>query len=326
VQGRFLAAKDYAARVLELALHEGDVVFTSQAYAHLGHTSCYMGCFAEARANLADALAAYNAVDHLVHLSIAGLDPGIHSLATMGWNEWFLGYPDRALSAAREAMTLASGRGHPQNVEHALSSACYTHLLRRDPDAALGCLDAALAISLEQGYRMRIAMLRVLRGWALSAQGNVQDALIELSEGLAEYRATGAQASQTHYLALLADGYQRAGRITEGLSTIAEARALEGENWWAAELDRIEGDLLLASATSQEDRAEQSYRNAMETARQQHAISWKLRACLSLARLLCRRARIAEARDLLAPVYGWFTEGFDTQDLKEAKALLDELT
>jgi predicted ATPase/class 3 adenylate cyclase len=326
VQGRFLAAKDYAARVLELAQRERDLVFTSQAHAHLGHTSCYMGRFAEARANLAGALAAYDPNDHLVHLSIAGLDPRIMSLSTMGWNEWFLGYPDRALSAAREAMTLAKGHGHPQNIEHALNSASYTHLLRREPDAALDYLDAAQAISHEQGYRMRIAMLRVLRGWARSAQGDGRRALIELSEGFAEYRATGAQASCTQYLALLADGYRRAGRITEGLSTIAEAQASEGEKWWAAERHRIEGDLLLASAVSEEDRAEQSYRSAMETARQQQAKSWELRACRSLADLMCRQGRTTEARDLLAPVYGWFAEGFDTADLKEAKALLDELT
>ena len=129
----------------------------------------------------------------------------------------------------RKAITLAKGHGHPQNIEHALSSACYTHLLRGEPDAAVGYLDAAQAISEEQGYRMRIAMLRVLRGWALSAQGDSQGALIALSEGFAEYRATSAQASQIQYLALLADGYRRAGRITEGLSTIAEARAMEGE-------------------------------------------------------------------------------------------------
>jgi predicted ATPase len=172
---------------------------------------------------------------------------------------------------------------------------------------------------------MRIAMLRLLRGWELSLQGDDRGALIELSQGFAEYRATGAQASNTQYLALLAQGYRRSGRITEGLSTIAEARALEGENWWAAELHRIEGDLLLASATSQEDEAEQSYRYAIETARQQQAKSWELRACRSLARLLCRQARIVEVRDLLQPVYGWFTEGFDTPDLKDAKALLDEL-
>src|SRR5262249_28257964 len=117
VQGRFLAAKNYAARVLELAQREGDTVFIPQAYVHLGHTFCYMGCFVESRANLAEALAAYDPDDHLVHLSIAGLDPGVMSLATMGWNEWFLGYPDRALSAACEAITLARGQGNPQNIE-----------------------------------------------------------------------------------------------------------------------------------------------------------------------------------------------------------------
>jgi class 3 adenylate cyclase/predicted ATPase/DNA polymerase III delta prime subunit len=326
VQGRFLAAKNYAAKALELAKRERDRVFTAQAYSNLGHTCCYMGCFAEARAHLADALAAYDPSDHLVGLLIAGHDPGTKSLSTMAWNEWFLGYPDRALAAAREAITQANGRGHPQNLEDALNSAGNTHLLRGEPDAALGCLEAAWAISQDQGYRMRIAMLRVLRGWALSAKGDDRGALIELSEGLAEYRATGAQASLTQYLALLAEGYRRAGRITEGQSAIAEARALEGEKWWAAELHRIEGDLLLASATSREGQAEQSYRNAIETACQQQAKSWELRACRSLARLWRDQGRHAEARDLLAPVYGWFTEGFDTADLKDAKALLDELT
>ena len=125
---------------------------------------------------------------------------------------------------------------------------------------------------------------------------------------------------------MLADGYRRTDRITEGLSTIGKARALEGEKWWAAELHRIEGDLLLASATSQEDRAEQSYRNAIEIACQQQAKSWELRACRSLAHLLSRQGRTIEARGLLQPVYRWFTEGFDTADLKDAKRLLDELT
>jgi predicted ATPase len=154
-------------------------------------------------------------------------------------------------------------------------------------------------------------------------------ALTELSEGLAEYRATGARAWQTNFLALLAIGYLRAGKYAEGLTTIAEAHSLarvQDEYWWEPELHRLEGDLLLASACLAQDRVEQCYQNALESARRREAKSWELRATISMARLWRDQLKRQQAGDLLAPIYGWFTEGFDTLDLKQAKALLDELT
>jgi predicted ATPase len=143
---------------------------------------------------------------------------------------------------------------------------------------------------------------------------------------LTGYRATGARAWQTNFLALLAIGYLHAGRYAEGLSTIGEARNLatrQDEYWWESELHRLECDLLLASVGIRQDRVERCYRSALGSARRQAAKSWELRAAVSLARLLRDQGRRDEAREVLAPVYGGFTEGFDTLDLKEATALLD---
>ena len=175
---------------------------------------------------------------------------------------------------------------------------------------------------------MRDAMARVMQGWALSLRGAGHEALTHLSAAVKDYRATGARAWQTYFLALLARAYCNAGLVTEGLQTVGEACGLsmnQAEHWWDAELSRIEGDLHVASSGSQDARAEECYRNAIETALRQQARSWELRAATSLARLLGNQGRRAEAHELLAPIYGWFTEGFDTADLKEAKALLAEL-
>ena len=151
---------------------------------------------------------------------------------------------------------------------------------------------------------MRDAQARVMQGWALSLQGEVCEALAQLAAAVTDYRATGARAWQTNFLALLAQAQCSAGLVSDGLQTIGEARALsvnQAEYWWDAELSRIEGDLQLASSGSQDGRAEEYYRNAMETARRQQARSWELRAATSLARLLANQGRRAEARELLGP-------------------------
>jgi tetratricopeptide (TPR) repeat protein len=324
VQGRCLAARDYGSQCLHIARGKGDRIFTVQANANLAHTLCMMGSFVDARSRIAEALAEYDQNDYLSHRAVSGLDPESFCLGIAGWNEWFLGYPDRALQAALHAGAGARSQGYPQTVDQALHSAAHTHLLRREPEAAHSYLDSALAISREHGFRQRIAQVRLMRGWALASQTDNGGALTELSEGLAGYRATGARAWQTNFLAVLAIGYLRAGRYTEGLSTITEARSLatlQDEYWWETELHRLEGDLLLASAGPSQDRVERCYQNAMGSARRQEAKSWEVRAAVSLARLLRHQGRGDEAREILAPVYGWFTEGFDTTDLNEAKAL-----
>jgi class 3 adenylate cyclase/predicted ATPase len=328
VQGKGLAARGYGAQCLDVAKRKGDRIFSVQANANLAHTLCGMGSFADARSHLVEALAGYDPNDCLSHRAISGLDPQSFCLGIAGWNEWFLGYPDRALQAGRQAVAVARSQGYPQSVDQALQAVAHTHLLRREPEAALNYIDLALAMSREHGFSMRIATARLMRGWMLLSRTDDRSALTELSEGLAEFRATGARAWQTNFLALLAIGCLRDGKYAEGLSTIAEAQSLaraQDEYWWEPELHRLEGDLLLTSAGLAQDRVEQCYKNALESARRREAKSWELRAAMSMARLWRDQGKRDEARELLAPIYGWFTEGFDTLDLKRAKALLDEL-
>jgi len=185
-----------------------------------------------------------------------------------------------------------------------------------------------LAVTTEEMLPFFCAHAMVLRGWALVEQGQCEEGIAQLREGLVAYRATGAELECSHWLALLAEAYRDTGQPKEGLRVIAEALdhvAQTGIVYYEAELHRLEAELRLRLDTPDEQRAEISLRRALETARQQQAKSWELRAATSLARLWGEHGRRAEARNLLAPVYGWFTEGFDTADLKEAKALLDQL-
>jgi predicted ATPase len=166
----------------------------------------------------------------------------------------------------------------------------------------------------------------IYRGWAKVRDGNVAEGVSLLHSGSTAYRTTGAQGNMPYHIALLAATCEIAGRIEESLTLLDEALWIAdrtGERWLAAELNRHKGRLLLRQGHSEV--AEELYRKALSIAEEQEAKLWELRAAASLARLRRDQGRRAEARDLLAPVYGWFTEGFDTPDLKEAKALLDEL-
>ena len=188
--------------------------------------------------------------------------------------------------------------------------------------------ETALAITTEEIIPFFRAHAIMLRGWALVEEGQGEEGVAQLREGYAAYCGDGAQIECSHWLALLAEAYRDTGRPTEGLRPIAEALdhvAQTGIVYYEAELHRLDGELRLHLDAPDEQRAEASFRRALEIARRQQAKSWELRAATSLARLRGEQGRRMEARDLLAPVYGWFTEGFDTADLREAAALLSEL-
>jgi class 3 adenylate cyclase/predicted ATPase len=328
VQGRSRRARDHAVRCLGIAETLGDRFFAVLAHASLGHTLSIMGRFSEARESLATAVAEYRPGDFARSTLAFGIEPKVIALTTAGWNEWFLGYPDSALAAALGAIALARELGHPQTLDQALNNAPYTHLLRREPNAALGDIEGGLALAREHGFTMRIGQLRVLEGWVGLLKGDSEQAVRKISGGMSRYEATGARTWRTFRLALLAESYRKAKRIDEGLSALSEARetgVAQDEYWWDAELWRLQGDLLLDSPHREAEQIEGCYSAALETARRQQAKGWELRAATSLARLRRDQGRRAEGRDLLAPVYTWFTEGFGTPDLKDAKALLDEL-
>jgi len=246
----------------------------------------------------------------------------------LAWSLWYLGYPDQALARIQEALALAQELSHPVTLQYALSSAAIVHQLRVEASAARARAEAALAISHEQGFAQALAQGTILRGWALTREGQAAEGIPQMPQGLAAYCATGAEAWRHYWLALLAEAYGTAGQIAEGLTTLAEALALvekNGECYCEAECHRLKGDLLLALSPDRQAEAEACFRQALAVARRQQAKSLELRAAMSLSRLWQRQGKRAEARELLAPIYGWFTEGFDTADLQEAQALLEAL-
>jgi predicted ATPase len=181
----------------------------------------------------------------------------------------------------------------------------------------------------EQGFHFYVPQGLILEGWALAAEGLVQEGAQQMREGLASLRAMGADARRSYFLGLLAEVCLCADQYDAGLEAVSEGLDLvrtNGECWWQAELHRLQGELLLTRAGNDQTRACSCFARALDLSRQQKAKSLELRAATSLARLWAEQGRRAQARDLLAPVYGWFTEGFETADLKDAKALLDELT
>ena len=195
-----------------------------------------------------------------------------------------------------------------------------------DPTSRELCVDKLVAVAADQGFLQWLAIGTIHRGWAKAKNGDVVEGISLLRNGLAAYHANGSELWMPHHTALLARAYDIAERIEEALAALDEALQIAekiGERWLDAELYRQKGQLLLRQGHA--EAAEELYRKALGIAREQQAKLWELRAAVSLSRLRRDQGRRAEARDLLAPVYGWFTEGFDTPDLKEAKKLLEEL-
>jgi predicted ATPase len=200
---------------------------------------------------------------------------------------------------------------------------------RQEAPLTQACAEALITIAAEHGFSQQVTEVTPLRGWALAMSGHGEEGLSQLQQGLAAYRATGAARDRPYHLALLAEASAQAGQTTEGLEALAEALATlaqSGVLWWEAELHRLKGELLLQHAVAQPGEAEACFQQALAVARRQQAQSLELRAAMSLARLWQGQGKRSEAHQLLAAVYGWFTEGFDTADLQEAKALFDELT
>jgi predicted ATPase len=257
-----------------------------------------------------------------------GFNCGSNCYFFLGRVLWHLGYPDQALRCAHQAVAIAEAVSHSVSLAGALSWAAALHQLRGEVGRAREVAETDLALTTEQGIGFFRSHAVILRGWALAEQGQCEEGIAEVREGLAAYRALGADLESSHWLALLAEAYGDWGRPAEGLSLITEALdhvAQTGIVYYEAELHRLHGELRLRLDALDEQRAETSFQRALEIARVQEAKSWELRAATSLARLWGEQGRRAEAHDLLTPVYGWFTEGFNTQDLKAAKALLDKL-
>jgi class 3 adenylate cyclase/predicted ATPase len=264
----------------------------------------------------------------------------------LAWILWMLGYPDRALQHGHQALTWAQEGSHPFSLAFVLYILTRLHQWRREEQQTLEHAKAALHLSTQYGFIQRLALVTILQGWALAGQEHhYQEGLTQIQQGLETWHATGAALLRPYGLALLAEVYSKTGQINEGLRVLTEALALvdtTGERHWEAELYRLKGELLLQSSVRYsvsgvstlhpalrtpdlETEAETCFHQALAIARRQQAKSLELRAAMSLSRLWQQQGKRTAARHLLADIYGWFAEGFDTADLREARTLLNAL-
>jgi predicted ATPase len=326
VRAAHQTAWELGEQCLRWAQQVQDPALLLEAHRPLGITSFCLGEIVSARAHLEQGIALYDPQRHRSHAFLYSIDPGMACCAYAAWALWLLGYAGQALQRSQEAILLA--QEHPLSLAQALSWTAWLHQLRREPQAAQERAEKVMALCSEQRFPYFLAWGTILQGWALAAQGQGGAGIAQMRQGLAAHRATGAEEHRPFFLALLAEAHGRAGQVEEGLSVLTEALAAvnkTGERVYEAELYRLKGELLQKQATAM-GAVEECFRQAVSVARQQSAKSLELRAVMSLSRLLKAQGQTTEARQMLTEIYAWFTEGFDTADLQEAKALLEALT
>jgi tetratricopeptide (TPR) repeat protein len=311
-------------RLLHLTSGAADEGLRLQAH-HSAWTTClFAGEPLAAREHCEAGRRLYDPERHRFHQRLyGGHDPGVCARYMSAQVNWLLGYPDKALAIGSEALALAEQVAHPLSLELVLLFNAMLHLDRGEPDLALRRLEAAESLVAEQRLGFVIDP-RFLRGAALNAQGTFDEAVACLRDAIAA--RLGAITFRPYGFARLAEALARQGQHERSLVAVREgmqAQEETGVRRWRAELHRLEGIAL--SGLNRREEAQDAFAEALHVARTQQSKSYGLRAATSLARLWGERCRRAEARDFLAPVYGWFTEGFDTADLREAKALLDDL-
>lgn len=347
VRGESQTARELGEQLLRLAQSAQAPAFLLEAHYALGISTYLLGEFLAARAHFEQSITLYDSQQHRSHALLYGFDTGVACLSLLSRTLWYLGYPDQALKRTCEAVTLAQKLTHPQSLAFALVFASGVHRSRREGQAAQARAEETIALSREQGFVFWGAEGTFYRGWALAEQGHGEEGVTQVRQGVAGWRATGAKGYGTGILTLLVDACEKVGQVEEGLSVLAEALAgVEnmGEHYGEAELYRLKGELMLKQfgvphsrpltpntqhaipSLQAEAEAEGCFLKAIEIARGQRAKSWELRATVSLARLWQQQGKKDEARHMLADIYNWFTEGFDTKDLQEAKVLLEELT
>jgi predicted ATPase len=325
VRGEPRRSLEIAEDALAFAQRSGEPMLLGIAHWLSGNAQWWLADLAVARRHLEEGVALYDAERDPAETARQGFDNGAACHAFLGRVLWHLGFPDQGLVHAEAAISSASAAAHPfsKSFAHAWAAALYQ--LRGEAELCQENAEAALAIGTEQVIPFFAAHGMVLGGWALAKLGQTEEGLARLRAGIDAYRAIGAKIEEIHWLALLVEICRETGRIEEALSTLREAFAVTeqtGIRCFEAELHRLEGELRLRVDDKQ---SQACFHRALGIARAQNAKSFELRAALSLACLWCDQGKGDEAHNLLAPVYSWFTEGFDTSDLKKAKGLLDEL-
>jgi predicted ATPase len=310
--------------------NDSDLLMLAQHAA--GVTLSALGQHSDALRELERAIAIHDPERHASTAFAYGQDSGVVCRSQAAFSLWFLGYPDQARRKAEEAVELAERLNHPYSLAAALDFSAWVDQLRGDSQAAQEHAEAAIAISTKHDFVFWLLTGMILRGWALTARDQVAEGIAQMGQALAGYQQTGAGILRPYYQALLADVYVRNGKETEAFQLLDEAEATvqaNDERWWEAELYRLKGELTLkqpAPQSSQSDRekiAETYFDRAFQVASSQAAKSLELRAATSRARLWMKQGKTSEAKRMLGETYGWFTEGFDRPDQREAKTLLE---
>ena len=291
----------------------------------MGHALLLTGDLTEGRAHYNRSLALYDPAKHRSMAAIFGQDAGMAALSHRSWTLWLLGYPEAALADAEQALSSAREMGHAATLMYALYHAAHPHIYCGQYAAANAHVGELARLADDKGALLWKAYGMLTQGVLLTVAGKPLDAVQIFNSGITAYRSTRATEKVPWWLSYLARAHAELGQFDDAWRCIGEAvTAVEitKERWCEAEAYRFAGEIALQSPTPDTVKAEAYFERALAVARQQRAKSWELRAAMSLARLRRDQGNVAQARDLLAPVYDWFTEGFETHDLKEAKALL----
>lgn len=326
VKGELAAALELGEELLHTAKESDNPTFLAQAHMAVGDTLYYSGHNSSAQVHLEDALRHYSAERQESFALRYVHDAGVTSLNFLALTLWALGYPDQALQRHRDGMALATKLGAPSYIAHALFTASQLHRVRGDFHTALERAQQLIALSEERGFALWVAMGEFYQGWALAGLGEYASGSAQMRRGRADFEATGAGLGHSFTFIQLADASLAMGQIEDGLGFLDQAVAVgHRDQYFAAEIHRIRGELLLRQDKKAHQEAEACFHRAIQLARTQAAKSFELRAAMSLSALWRSQGNMRGAHEALADVYGWFTEGFDTKDLQDAKQLLDQI-
>ena len=322
------AVRELAAQFLALAEKQGATAPLLIAHRIMGISSATTGDIAKGRGHFDRAMALYDPAEHRPLATRFGVDSRVSVLSYRSWALWFLGYPEAALADSDQAISDAREIGQAATLMYALGHAPFTYFECGSYAKATAVVDELAALADEKGALFWKAEVTLNQGRVLAMTGKAADSVHKITSGLTTWRSTGSGMWIPVFLACATGAYAELGQFGDAWRCIGEAMtAVETtkERWWEAEIHRMAGEIALLLGEPDAMKAEAYFERALAVARAQQAKSWELRAAMSMARLWRDQGKTVEARELLSPVYGWFTEGFDTRDLKEAKALLDEL-
>ncbi|MEM5365863.1 adenylate/guanylate cyclase domain-containing protein [Paraburkholderia azotifigens] len=333
VRAEYATARDLGERMLRMARQSKDPSLLVEAHGALGACLFLQGAFGAARVHEQRAIALYDPEQHQAHAFTHGVDPGARALNFLSLILWLQGYPDQAHQRSLEALDLARKCAYGPTLAFALAYAAELHQLRGEASLVRERAEAAITVSTELGLPFWHAWGTVFRGWALTEREDLEQGIVQMREGLNAERISGSEDQRPYFLAVLAERYWKAGNRKAGIEMLEEAMAImnaTGEHCFEAELYRLKGTMCVDALDGRDlpaysEESEAWLRRAAAVAREQGARSLELRATSDLARLWQRAGRIEEAKQVLSRVYDWFTEGFDTGDLREAAALLDTL-